>query len=93
MVARSQRRISGRTNARSQCSDGIAIGDDWMEELALDHRRRFGGSGVAAHDQRTLLLSRAQGRHLSYVWVGRSRFGVQVVTVIPDHDEAEVAHR
>ena len=52
--------------------------------------RALGGAGVAADDQGRALEAGAQGEHLADVRVGRARLGMQVVAVVPDHDQAQV---
>ena len=54
---------------------------------------RLGGPGEAADERGRAGAVRAERQHLAGVRVRRPRLGVQVVAVVPDHDQAELGDR
>ena len=68
--------------------DGDLVGPTRMNQgICLDRSRE-------STDQqgRTLLASPDQ-QNVAGVWVGRARFGVQVITVVPHGHETQISHR
>ncbi len=53
----------------------------------------LGGAGEAANQGGRTAAVRAQREHLACVWVGRARFGMQIIAIVPEHDEAEPTDR
>jgi len=68
------------------------VGDDLGAPALVDERLGLGGAGVAGDQDARVRLHGTRQQHLARVRVGRPRLGVQVVAVVPDRDEAEVAH-
>ena len=97
-----------RGRPASAGSVGARVGDDVRRASGVRRRAprrptgpsrsatsaaRLGRAGQAADHEAGALLRAAQREDVPDVRVGRARLGVQVVAVVPDDDEPEVADR
>ena len=64
-----------------------------VSPAALEQHLGLDAAGEATDQRRGALALRAQEQDLSGVGVGRTRLGVQIVAVVPDHHQAEVVDR
>ncbi|RAO03143.1 hypothetical protein GUI43_05352 [Micromonospora noduli] len=92
-VAGQLRVVPGRRDGRDPGPHGGPVGDHLRGPAGLHQQLRLGRPGVPT-DQRAGLGEVGAGeQHVAGVRVGRPGLGVQVVTVVPDGDEAEPGHR
>jgi hypothetical protein len=64
-----------------------------MSPATLDELGRLGGPGEPADDQRRSGERGAEHENVASMRIGRPRLGVQVVAVVPDCEQPEVANR
>ena len=74
-------------------ADGRAVGGDGGRPAGADQPGRLGGAGEPADQRPRAGPVRPQREDLPRVGIGGTRLGVQVVPVVPDDDQAEVADR
>ena len=77
-----------REDARHRGADGRTVGDDLAGPPRLDQQLPLGGARVPGDEQRRADGVGAQDEHVADVRVGGAGFGVQVVAVVPDDEQA-----
>ncbi len=81
--------LAGRVHARGQAPDRRTGGHDRPGPAAGHELGGLGGTGVAADQHPRTRPVGTQPEHLAGVRVGGQALGVQVVSVVPDGDQAE----